>query len=628
MTFNLFKKVIVVIAISVFISSGHVTKAGNLKAFHESTILGRGAVTSLAWRPDGLALAVASERGIWLYSETLEDISFWATPTKIQEIYWHPSQNEIISIDENGVVNSWDVPTGEQISQIDTKAFSVGAWNPSGDVFALGTSVGTVLIYDRDLKEIVNTLKVSDVRITAITWSPIASFLAIGDGNGAVTMWDMQANITHQWQADVTTISALLWNSDETQIASISDNYLDVPVKIWDALNGNIISNLTNSHLVIAAHWNDDLITTADSGAEFQVWNGVTKELLGSYPMEDSWGIALASWSPDGKRLATAGYIDGRISILEADTFGTIATVYRHNPWGITSVAWQPNGDWLVASGIATDMWFWDAQQNRFLARVETNHMFIFSNWIWVTWNPDGNQILSQSAEAQAEIWSVEQNGDSIIVENLLTLSDAPLSSVWSPDGKELAFLVNTFRVNGEVKLVIQSTDGTTSHTLLTQDTPPYYQNLAWGSEQNKLAVIDSDGAIDIWDTETGKIENTLTSIPSEVHQLEWDTTNRFLVVAASWDGIAKIIDTQTGQVQMEASLGSRIVDAAWNSDGNIAFALESEVQLWDVQTGEMIDHFKPMTVGIVNDLDWNGENTKLAVALGNGLVEIWDFGV
>ncbi|MBI5928845.1 MAG: WD40 repeat domain-containing protein [Chloroflexi bacterium] len=399
-----------------------------------------------------------------------------------------------------------------------------------------------------------------------------------------------------------------------------------MPVKIWDALDGNIIGNLANSHLVIAAYWDDDLITTADSGAEFQVWNGMTKEILGSYPMEDVWGIALASWSPDGKRLATAGYIDGKISILEADTFGTIATVYGHNPWGITSVAWQPNGDWLVVSGIATDMWFWDAQQNRFLARVETNHISIFSNWIWVTWNSDGNEVLSQSAEAQAEIWSIEQNGDSIKAENILTLSDAPLSSAWSPDGNELAFLVNTFRVNGEVKLVLQSIDGATSRTLLTQNAPPYYQNLAWGSDQNKLAAINSDGTVDIWDTSTGKVVNTFSSIPSEVYQLEWDATNRFLVVTASWGGIAQIIDTQTGQVQMEVDLGSRIVDATWNSEGSIAFALESEVQLWDVQTGEMIDHFKPMTVSTINDLDWNWQSTKLAVGLDNGLVEIWDF--
>ncbi|MBI5928844.1 MAG: WD40 repeat domain-containing protein [Chloroflexi bacterium] len=153
MTFNLFKKTILPIVISIFISSAYVTNAGNLGAFHESTIFGRGVVTNLAWRPDGLALAVASERGIWLYSENLEDISFWATPTRIQEIYWHPSQNEIISIDENDMVSIWDVLTGEQISQLDTEEFTVGAWSPLGDVFALGTSVGTVLIYDRDLRK-------------------------------------------------------------------------------------------------------------------------------------------------------------------------------------------------------------------------------------------------------------------------------------------------------------------------------------------------------------------------------------------------------------------------------------------------------------------------------------------
>lgn len=596
--------------------------------FEHSTILGRGKITSLAWRPDQTVLAVASELGIWLYSEALTDLDYLPTQTKIIDIGWHPTRNEVVAVDEDGLVTVWDMATQQSILNLQTQDshFTTGIWNATGEFFASGTHEGIILIWDGDLRDVVNAIETSAGTVISLAWSPSGNTLAIGNEDGSLWLWDAQTDTIQQWQADSLAISTLVWSPDENLIASGTQNYLEDSMKIWDAATGTAISTLTNSRSIMTAFWNSDtnLITTISySSAEIQVWNPSTGKLISSYTLDDSWGFDLSTWSHDGTKLTTVGYIDGKISIWEANTFESLATTHGHNPWALTTVDWQPDGDWLVASGISADMWLWDTQTNRLLAKIQTNHKSIFANWIWVSWNREGDKILSQSADSQTEIWSVTQNANTILAENLLS-QDGPSASSWNSNGTEIAWLVNSSRLDGEVKIEIRALNGETSRTLYTQNAPPYFQNIAWSAEQNKLAIIDSDGTVFIWDTETGNIVNMIPTTPSDVYLLEWDSTSHLLSVVASWDGIAQIIDTQTGQVQMEVKLGSRIVDTAWNSYGHIAFALESEVQLWDTETGEMIDQLEPTTQGTINALDWNGQNTNLAVALDNGLVEIW----
>jgi WD40 repeat protein len=106
-------------------------------------------------------------------------------------------------------------------------------------------------------------------------------------------------------------------------------------------------------------------------------------------------GVLDARYSPDGKRIATAGE-DGTIHIWPLDGGDPIVLSGHDGP--VNTVGFNPRGDRLVSGGTDGSVRIWDPSGGKTLVVLHTHG----GNVSGVAFSPDGKQVVSGAADG---IW-------------------------------------------------------------------------------------------------------------------------------------------------------------------------------------------------------------------------------
>jgi WD40 repeat protein len=77
--------------------------------------------------------------------------------------------------------------------------------------------------------------------------------------------------------------------------------------------------------------------------------------------------VISVSWSPDGKRLASASF-DGTVKVWDAAS-GYEALTLRGETFIVRSVAWSPDGQRLASGNSDNTVKIWDARKGYALER-------------------------------------------------------------------------------------------------------------------------------------------------------------------------------------------------------------------------------------------------------------------
>jgi small GTP-binding protein len=268
---------------------------------------------------------------------------------------------------------------------------------------------------------------------------------------------------------------------------------------------------------VHSASWSPDGKWLASSGfgdEAVQVWNPSTGKLLHTlddhtdrYPIMGS----LASWSPGGKWLAS-GSSDGYVRVWDPSTGKLLHTLKGHMG-RVGPVTWSPDGKWLASHGANEDrVQVWDPGTGKLLHTLESHVRYIIS----VAWSPDGKWLASGSSDEKVRVW------DPSTGKLLHTLEGHIREVVWSPDGKWLASGAADEKVR-----VWDSSTGKLLHTL--EGHPNGVRSVAWSPDGKWLASGAADGTIQVWDPSTGRLLHTLEGHTNWVEAVVWSPDGNWL---------------------------------------------------------------------------------------------------
>ncbi len=117
-------------------------------------------------------------------------------------------------------------------------------------------------------------------------------------------------------------------------------------------------------------------------------------------------GVSSLAFSPDGKRIATAG-ADGAVKIWEVESAKLQTTIEAHKG-GVHAVAFAPDGESIVSAGADKVFKIWKISNPEKPAFTSPEHR---GPVLAVAFSPDGKLIASGSGEAkvsgQLQIWDV-----------------------------------------------------------------------------------------------------------------------------------------------------------------------------------------------------------------------------
>jgi WD40 repeat protein len=286
--------------------------------------------------------------------------------------------------------------------------------------------------------------------------------------------------------------------------------------------------------------------------------------------------VRLASWSPDGKLLAS-GADDKHAFVWGVD--GTVRLDIQH-PGGVRSLAWSPGGQRLV-TGANNQVTFFNAQTGAILATSAGQHTQAVTSLAWVMRNQ--MQVVSGGMDKQVVVW------DSKTYHAVTTYKqhNASIDMVsCSVNGQTVASSAD----DGFVR-IWDVANGKDMHGYY-QDVARPLRGMAFAPDGVQLAVGGDDGIVRIWSALTCKNDGLrCMDMPQRLHVAQtpvravaWSPDGRLLAVGGN-DGMFSVWSpTQTQQALFSVKQNDIVRSLAWSPDGKqLACASGNNVSIWDL---------------------------------------------
>lgn len=420
-------------------------------------------VSALAFDASGKKLATSGEdKAIHLWDlRTDKPIgSLLGHTDRISALAWHPDGKRFLSAGWDTTARVWDLKTCEPIILLNAHTGQVFtfAMSPDGALLACADSGNAIQIWDLAKYKILHTLRGHASEVRTMAWAADSQRLAAGGADRIIHIWDArQGSLSEQPVDPQASRTCLAVRDNGNRILSLGAG---TALRVWDQESGNVVLQLEKAGALRAFAvsadggfiagarampdepevWHAHPTRRKDPPADFLgIWNGKTGQLLrfldGAKPP-----VTSLAFSPDGKKLATGGFLGDDVWLWDvADGEPILLVPEASGGSSVEAIAWHPQGKFLAATGIdymatggndgKTGIW-----------NVEGRHpiAWIAGGGTALAYHPRGHHLAIASLVQTVRVWDVSSKEPAHAVE-LIGHLDAVTCLAYSPDGAWLA---------------------------------------------------------------------------------------------------------------------------------------------------------------------------------------------
>ena len=313
----------------------------------------------------------------------------------------------IITASNDGLCRIWNSQSGEKLHELrsDLKNMTGASLNKDGSKAITSFRNGSVLIWDVGSEQITTTLKGHSKAVNYACFSPDGRHALTASNDGTVKLWNATTGKCIKTIVKHTgNVNCALFSSDGKQIISSSEDGTSIVCDLKSLSSRTVFSKKDCSVEYAEFNYNDTKMAVVTSNAAhiIDVETGKTDIVVGEH--RDL--ITSASFSPDGKTIATSSY-DKTIKIWDITT-GKIIHTYSGHSNIVKDVVYSPNGRFVLSTSSDNEARIWNVETQASKQRIH-NDLGILNS---VTYSPDGKYLAAISVDGKARIWNMKTKKD------------------------------------------------------------------------------------------------------------------------------------------------------------------------------------------------------------------------
>jgi WD40 repeat protein len=290
---------------------------------------------------------------------------------------------------------------------------------------------------------------------------------------------------------------------------------------------------------------------------------------------ESSW-VEDLTFSPDGKKLATAGGLDGTVRVWDVASGRELSP--RRPPLGpVDAVAFFPDGRLVGIASRLSGVFLWDGAPGGRPCQLKGR------------WGPDclsiafdGKFLTGLTLSGEVSLWQVDNGRRWRHFEVALDYRPLALSG----DGLVGAFV--------DMKGAVHVTDVRTGKPLGRFGEAAHFAALS--SDGKMLATEEGDAGARLWDVPSGKPLRRLYRPRQAVRCIAFSHDGRLLAGASLFRSPIHLLDVATGDLllQLEGRAKGHS-STAFSLDGRVLASggKDGVIELWEVATGSSVTRWR-----------------------------------